>query len=205
MIPRQTLMIAAWLTLSMAPAAAAEAPAIGEARTLLEAGRLADAATMLQTHLLDAPDDDSARFALGGVQFLQATERLGQSLYRHGLEPDVFAMPLFRLPVPHNATPEPLTYEKARAIIQRFVDDLMVAEATLARVDDPSAQFPLAIGLVRFDLDGDGTATDRETLWEVYRAINNAPPAPPEDVAKFTIDFDGSDAPWLRGYGHLLM
>jgi len=201
------LVIAALLMLGVAPAAAAEAPAIGEARALLEVGRLADAAATLETHLQNTPGDDSARFALGGVQFMQATERLGQSLYRHGLEPspDVFAMPFFRMPVPHNPAPEPLTYEKARAIIQRFIDDLAIAEATLAQVQDSNAQFPLAIGLVRFDLDSDGTPTDRETLWEVYRRLNNAPQLPPEEVAKFTIDFDGSDAPWLRGYSHLLM
>ena len=207
MAPRWTLVIAAVLALGAVPAAAAEAPAIGEARGLLEAGRLADAAATLETHLQNTPGDDSARFALGGVQFMQATERLGQSLYRHGLEPspDVFAMPFFRMPVPHNPAPEPLTYEKARAIIQRFIDDLAIAEATLAQVQDSNAQFPLAIGLVRFDLDSDGTPTDRETLWEVYRRLNNAPQLPPEEVAKFTIDFDGSDAPWLRGYSHLLM
>jgi hypothetical protein len=209
MTSRRILMLAAVLTLSLAPAAlrAAEAPAIEAARTFLQAGRLADAAAALDSHLRESTDDDSARFALGGVQFMQAVERLGQSLYRHGLEPspDIFAMPFFRMPVPHNPAPEPLTYEKARAIIQRFVDDLAVAEATLAQVDDPNAAFPLAIGLVRLDLDGDGIATDQETLWEVYRRINNAPQVPPEDVARFTIDFDGSDAPWLRGYSHLLM
>jgi hypothetical protein len=210
MTPRRIVILAALLALGTTmPVAAprAAAPAIEEARNSLQAGRLADAASSLGSHLQGSPDDDSARFALGGVQFMQAVERLGQSLYRHGLEPspDIFAMPFFRMPVPHNPTPESLSYEQAQAIIQRFVDDLAVAEATLAQVDDPNANFPLAIGLVRFDLDGDGVATDRESLWEVYRRLNNAPQLPPEEVAKFTIDFDGSDAPWLRGYSHLLM
>ena len=77
---------------------AAQSSAIEEAQgTNLEAGRLADAAATLDGHLRNSPEDDAARFALGTVQFMRATERLGQSLYRHGLEPspEVFAMPFF--------------------------------------------------------------------------------------------------------------
>src|SRR5262245_47631588 len=87
---RRIRMLAALLVLGIAPAAgarAAEAPAIEEARLALNGGRLADAAAALDSRLRESPDDDSARLALGGVQFMQAAERLGQSLYRHGLEP----------------------------------------------------------------------------------------------------------------------
>ena len=188
-------------------ATAAESPGIEAAKADLAAGRLADAAASLEGHLRDAPADDTGRFMLGAVQFMQAAERLGQSLYRHGLNPapEVFSVPFFRLPVPYNANPEPLTYDQARAMIRQFTDDLAVAEATLAQVDDPAVQLPLAIGQIRLDLNGDGTATDQESLWQLYRQINQAPDLPPEQVAQFVIDFDGSDAPWLRGYSHLLM
>jgi hypothetical protein len=205
-LPR-ILAAAAVLVCGVAAPAAAQAPAIEEARTYLEAGRLADAAATLAGQLQDSPEDDAARFALGTVQFTQAVERLGQSLYRHGLEPspEVFAMPFFRMPVPRNPAPEPITYDQARAMIQRFVDDLAVAEATLAGVANADVQLPLAIGLIRLDLDADGVATDQESLWQLYRQIGNAPQVPPEQVKQFIIDFDGSDAPWLRGYSHLLM
>jgi hypothetical protein len=144
---------------------------------------------------------------LGAVQFMQAAERLGQSLYRHGLNPapEVFSVPFFRLPVPYNPNPEPLAYNQARAMIRQFADDLAIAEATLVQVDDPTVQLPLAIGQIRLDLNGDGAATDAESLWQLYRQINQAPDLPPDQVAQFVIDFDGSDAPWLRGYSHLLM
>lgn len=199
--------VAAVLACGMAAPAAAQAPAIEEARAYLEAGRPAAAAATLAEHLQESPEDDAARLALGSVQFMQATEALGQSLYRYGLEPspEVFAMPFFRLPVPRNPAPEPITYDKARAMLQRFVDDLAVAEATLAQVEIADVQLPLAIGLVRLDLNGDGVATDQESLWELYRQIGNSPQLPPEQVKQFIIDFDGSDAPWLRGYSHLLM
>jgi hypothetical protein len=201
------------LLLSLVPAAigtgpaAAEQPIIEAAKADLAAGRLAHAAATLEEHLRDASADDTARFMLGAVQFLQAAERLGQSLYRHGLNPapEVFSVPFFRLPVPYNANPEPLAYDQARAMIRQFADDLAVAEATLAQVDDPAVQLPLAIGQIRLDLNGDGAASDAETLWQLYRQISQAPDLPPDQVALFVIDFDGSDAPWLRGYSHLLM
>ena len=187
--------------------AAAEQPVIAAATADLAAGRLADAAAALEEHLRDTPADDTARFMLGAVQFMQAAERLGQSLYRHGLNPapEVFSVPFFRLPVPYNPNPETLTYDQARAMIRQFTDDLAIAEATLAQVDDPAVQLPLAIGQIRLDLDGNGAAANAETLWQLYRQINGAPDLPPEQVAQFVIDFDGSDAPWLRGYCHLLM
>jgi hypothetical protein len=199
-------ILAALVLLSSGTPAAA-ASAIEEATALLQSGNLAGAAARLDGSLQQAPGDQTARFALGAVQFMQATERLGQSLYRHGLEPspEVFAMPVFRLPVPRNPAPEPITYEQARVMIQRFVDDLAIAEATLAQVDSPDVQLPLAIGLIRLDLDADGVAADSETLWQLYRQIAGAPDLPPEQVRQFAIDFDGSDAPWLRGYSHLLM
>ncbi|HVR65273.1 MAG TPA: hypothetical protein VMT98_01435 [Verrucomicrobiae bacterium] len=201
------------LLLALVPAAissnpaAAEQPIIEVAKADLAAGRLADAAVALDGHLRNAPADDTARFLLGAVQFMQAAERLGQSLYRHGLNPapEAFSVPFFRLPVPYNSNPEPLTYDQARAMIRQFTNDLAIAEATLALVDDPVVQLPLAIGQVRLDLNGDGAATDAETLWQLYRQINQAPDLPPDQVAQFVIDFDGSDAPWLRGYSHLLM
>jgi hypothetical protein len=198
--------LAAALALATLPSAA-DATAIEDATAHLNAGRLADAAAVLDGHLAEAPDDDTARFALGAVQFGQAVERLGQALYRHGLEPslEVFAMPFFRLPVPYNPTPAPIDYDKARAILARFVRDLAIAEATLAQVEDAGAQLPLAIGLIRLDLDGDGVATEGESLWRLFQAIGGAPAVTPEQAAQYIIDFDGSDAPWLRGYSHLLM
>ncbi len=201
------------LLLALVPAAigsdpaTAEQPAIDAAKANLSAGRLADAAATLEEHLRDAAADDTARFLLGAVQFMQAAEGLGQSLYRYGLKqsPHGFEVPLFRLPVPYNPNPETLTYDRARAMIRQFTEELAIAESTLAQVDDPSVQLPLAIGQIRLDLNGDGAATEAETLWQIYRQINNAPDVPPEQVAQFVIDFDGSDAPWLRGYSHLLM
>jgi hypothetical protein len=95
-----------------------------------------------------------------------------------------------------------------RAILQDLVDDLAKAEATLAKVDDPSVKLPLHFGLIALDLNGDGTAGGDETLWKIYASLNNglrlAPDTTPEAVQDFVIAFDHGDVFWLRGYCHLL-
>jgi hypothetical protein len=61
---------------------------------------------------------------------------------------------------------------------------------------------------VRLDFNGDGKATEDETLWKIYAHLNQ----PVErnkvngtDAAGFRITFDRGDVAWLRGYCHLLM
>lgn len=173
----------------------------------LYAGRTDDAAAALQALADQDPADDQARLALGAVQFIQAVERLAQAMYRHGQRSDLhaFMLPFFRLPVADNLAPEPLTYDMLREILQAFVGDLALAEQTLSGVDDPAVRLPLNIGLVHLDLDGDGAIGQDEALWRVYARIAPMRSFTEEEARAFAIDFDGSDAPWLRGYCHLLM
>jgi hypothetical protein len=178
----------------------------------LTAGKLADGARELTAHLKNHPADDQARFGLGTLQFLQAVEHLGQSLHKYGaLGPKswlVAQTPLLRLPVPDNPTPAKVRYDDVRAMLQVLVDDLTVAEATLAGVKDEQVKLPLHFGLVALDLDGDGDAGGDETLWRIYATLNGGlrltPDATPEVVQEFVIAFDYGDVCWLRGYCHLL-
>lgn len=176
-------------------------------QTHLYAGRTAEAADALQIHLEEVSDDDQARFALGAVQFIQAVERLAQSMYRHGLRSsaEVFVLPFFRLPVAENPEPEPFTYEGARTILQRFVNDLALSEQTLGAVNDLGVRLPLNIGLVRLDMNADGEITEDETLWRIFQRIAPLRQVTAAQAQQFVIDFDGGDVPWLRAYCHLLM
>ena len=137
----------------------------------------------------------------------QAVERLAQSTYRHGLRSstEVFDLPFFKLPVPENPEPEPLTYEDARMILMRLVDDLALSERTLGAVDDPGVKLPLNIGLVRLDMNADGEITEDETLWRIVQRIASLPRITQAQAQQFATDFDGSDVLWLRAYCHLLM
>jgi hypothetical protein len=175
----------------------------------LISGDLAGGEKALGATLKDHPDDGSARFGLGAIQFVRAIERLVQAFYKHGLQPDVSGgmIPFARLPVPPNPKPEPISYEDLRRIFEELIADLAKAEATLALVKDDAATLPIHFGLVRLDLNGDGQATEDESLWKFYARLNGQverDKAVATDAAAFRIKFDRGDVAWLRGYCHLL-
>ena len=79
-----SLMIATALSYggTAAPAAGITVAAVQEK---LYAGELAPARAALEAQLLQSPQDDQARMALGTIQFLQAIEHMSQSMYRYSL------------------------------------------------------------------------------------------------------------------------
>jgi hypothetical protein len=166
----------------------------------------------LSTHLNSRSNDDQARFQLGFLQFLRSVERLGGSLYRYGVLSDL-QLPILRLPIPRNPEPQRVDYVKARAVLEQFVEDLSVAEATLAKVKSDKVKVKVPFGLVRLDLDGNGKATEGEELWRLYARltgfagdVGGKDKRPLEEQAKgFVIGLDAGDVHWLRGYCHLLM
>lgn len=207
---RTALVFSLLSTLAMTRAMAAEERPVAE--KFLISGDLAGGQKALNAILEAHPKDDQARFGLGAIQFVRAVEHLVQGFYQHGLHPDLSggAVPFARLPVPVNPDPKPIAYEDLRTIIEDFIDDLTKAEATLGQVRDGAVKLPVRFGLVRLDFDGDGKASEEETLWKIYARLNGrfqadqANPAAGEAEA-FPISFDRGDAAWLRGYCHLLM
>lgn len=153
-----------------------------------------------EARLAAAPDDQTAMMAIGFGRFAAAVQGLAQDLQRHGLSAPGFGMlPFFRLPVPENATPEPLDYQGARQILIRFVGRLAEAEAALAGVTDPAVELPLRPAMIRFDLNGDGIYAEDERFAAIFGAYTRRRGDP-----EGRVDFDASDAPWLMGYTHLL-
>ena len=187
-------------------AIAADAPPIVE--SFLEKGQLADAEVALTKRIAENPDDEQAQFSLGVVQFLQAVEHLGQSYHRYGLRLSGLTslasreIPLLRLPIPKNPHPEEMTYEAGSKLIETFLDELAVAEATLAKVDTTDVKLPLHFGRIRLDLHADGNADDNEALWRLLAAVTGRVDQAAGE--NFLITFDGGDVHWLRGYCHLL-
>lgn len=173
-------------------------------RTHLSAGTIAAGETALAARLA-AQDDPETAFGLGVIRTIAAVERFGQALYRHGFEVRNGGMPLFRLPVPTNPTPERLDYAGMRAIFARLVTDLDGADAALARVGTARVELALQPATIRIDLSGTGQAASRETLATLLVRIEPAMGRiAPEAAARFTIRFDASDATWLRGYTRLV-
>lgn len=182
----------------------ADPPAIEK---FLMEGRLADGAVAMDAILEKEPGNAEARFSLGVTQFLQAVESLGQDQHRFGLLGNRRrAMPFMRLPVPENDKPEKISYLKAREIVQKYVNGLTKAEATLATVKPANTKLPLTIGQIRLDLDGDGVASDEESLWNILDAINGGGSTSDSKapVNQFVIAFDDADVLWLRGYCHVM-
>lgn len=176
----------------------------------------------------------TADFAHGVTLFLGAVEGLVSDLSRHGLRrDDVLGLPFVRLWVPPpKGTPETMTYERFREMLQRFVDRLAEAEAVLVRIDDPGAVLPIRPAGPRLDLNGDGQYDTHERLLPILTQIVDPGRVPDDEywqeIARVTDDFvrrlaegdeaalaerdkiapvfgyDRGDAAWLAGYAHLL-
>jgi len=147
--------------------------------------------------------DANAKFGLGLIRFSRAVERLAQSLHRYGLRaPQGINMPFVRMPVPENATPDVLTYEGFRAVLQDFATDLQSADAVLAEIGEAPVKLPIDLSRVRIDMAGNGAVGDDERLMSLFGSMEPGAAANPGD---FLAVLDRGDVFWLRGYCHLIM
>ena len=188
----------------------------------LTEARLAEAEALAEARLAAAPGDAQAGFALGLVRFLDAVEGLGQGLHRYGLasaygNPVGQALgggvPFLRVPIPENPSPEPVTYDGLRAVLQGFVTDLAEAERALGGVPAGEFELPLRVPLVRLDFDGDSEGAPGESVGALFLAVTGLDLVSAEwadwagDVADGSLPpfgLDDSDVPWLQAYCHLL-
>lgn len=178
----------------------------------LMASRLAVGQTSLLERELAAqlgrrPNDNQLIFALGATQFLLTVEGLSQDLYRYGLKVypglETF-VPMLSFALPQNPAPEKLDYDKMRAIFKRALRGFENSERTLARMGSSEVQLPLDLGLMRFDIDRDGTASEHEGFSAIFATpFGNAPWMNPAN--RIAIGFDRGDAAWLRGYCNLII
>ena len=176
------------------------------AREHLHAGTLVAGTVALAAKVKANGGDREARFGLGLVGFARAVEHLGQSLYRYGLTPPkTLSIPLLRLPVPANPTPEPISYQAFRDILKVFDDDLAAAEAALQKVGDDNVSIVIDLARVRFDLRGDGKAAEDESLAYIIGSLMQRPAAKTATSVSLEVKFDTGDAQWLAGYSHALM
>ena len=170
----------------------------------LYAGDLKGGLARLETF---AASDQEAKFGAGLIRFVAVLEGFAQGLYRHGFAaPDggpMMGRPL-AMPVPPNPDPEPLTYDKFRAMLQRLVDDLDAARTVLLEAG-ASGDYVVPIEPLRLhvDIDGDGTVSEQETIGALISTILGSSPSEPEPP-QVTIGFDRADAIWLAGYTQVL-
>lgn len=160
----------------------------------------------------------SERFALGGVRLLAGVERALQLRYRVGLAGGVAEMsglPLLRLPVPENPSPDPFEPAMIEELFAGALSDMAGALEALAPIADGD-EVALRVDLADLwlDVDADGARGPGEGLAEVAATLLAPPggmafddmgnPIPFEPGPPPVIRFDTADAAWLAGYAHLL-
>ena len=174
---------------------------------LLNAGKLAEAKTRLVERLRTEPENDNYRLELGMVQFFQAIESMGQSLYRFRPQDNIGMglIPLLRIPVPTNPRPDEVRLDDIRAAMQQVGHGLDECYETIAAIDDSNVKLSAPIFQVHFDLDRNGKTSEEEQLFEISkRLISNRLRNRGEELAETAFDFDMADAEWLKGYCCLL-
>ncbi|HEY9733564.1 MAG TPA: hypothetical protein V6C89_16715 [Drouetiella sp.] len=174
----------------------------------LLAGDLAGGESHLNQYLCNHPRDDQARFGLGILQFLRAVESLGQDLYRYGMRVDASGnslSPLTRLPLQGNPTPQILTYNAAREMVDSFRIGVLKAESTLSAIQSDDLKLPLHFGMIKMKFNGQGAATGEydDSLWNIYSNVTGNRSIKREQAERFLICFDRGDVHWLRGYCHV--
>ncbi len=163
------------------------------------------AATETQLAALPSPSA-SDRFALGGVRFLRGIERALQTRYRLGMSGKTMDVPVLRLDVAENPSPEPFYPEAIEEIFAALVQDMANAGAALDPIggtDDLALMLNLAD--LWFDVNMNGARDTGEGVAEMAAGTilprrfgrNNTGTLP-------TIRFDHADAAWLHAYTHLI-
>jgi len=173
-----------------------------ELETFLHAGDFNVGLLEFQTQILDMPEYDNVRFQLGLTQFFSSIERLGQSLHRFGVKPSIDDVPFVRLPVPENPTPDTITYVQFRRILVDLIRDLDDVDSTLALIKADDVAVPLRLGVIRFDMDGDGKA--EQELTAILKQLHQEEFAFLQGNETLPVDFDRGDVTWLRIYCQLM-
>lgn len=205
------------LALLATPALAGPVLAETDASALIAAEGLAGAEAVLASLPEPTP---SERFALGGVRFLGGVERALQLRYRVGLSEGLAVLsglPVLRLPLPENPTPEPFEPAMIAELFETVSVDMAEAAGTLQMIEDgDEVAVTIDMADLWFDVDADGARGPGEGVTEVAATLldsgfgfeefdefgNLIPPAEPGPPP--VVRFDTADAAWLKAYAHLL-
>lgn len=152
-----------------------------------------------------------ACFGLGLLQLVQAYENLAQGFYRHGATLPSGAPLSLVLGIdgsgnatPANPSPEPLSYEQLRDLLNSFVLQLDSAKVSFEEAGE-AGDYVITIDplQVRIDLDGNGERLEGETLGALLASASEFADmsAPMPDTS---IGFDRADAIWFAGYTQIV-
>ena len=206
LLPTFVSLVAACATVVSNPFANAQDNDPPFVEQFLISGKLDDGAKQLKQKLTATPDSDQLHFELGVLQFFQTIEHFGQSLYSFGPDQNIGLgfLPFLRMPVPENINPEKVTLDDFRGALERMVNDLQEADQTLGKVKSDKVRLPLHVFKFHLDFDKNGKLSADERADGVLQSYLGIRQRANQDFTKVAIDFDRSDAQWLRGYCNLL-
>lgn len=177
-------------------ASAAVAQGFDVSKSIAETGLAATEARL-------SADDPTARFALGGVRFLRAIEATLQTRWRLGINAERTQLPILRLPVPANPTPDPFTPDAITNLFTSLITDLANVRAPLLEIGDSDAvDLPITITDLWFDVNMNGTRDPAESVTDIGGLAMTGRPVTVNDAP--VIHFDTADAAWLAAYTHFL-
>ncbi len=193
------------LILSSGLAIALAGPAVAQTDLSPQIGANGIGPTLESLETIAAPTP-SDRFAIGGLRFLNAVERALQTRYRFGMSgamTETLGIPILRLPIDDNPTPDPFNPEVVEQMFADVAHDLDLAITALAEISDTDAVgVSINTADLWFDINMNATRDAGEDLLNVAGMTLNrgmggtfVPPV---------IRFDTADAAWLSAYAHLL-
>jgi hypothetical protein len=172
-------------------------------------GTMTESVEVLADLLAENPDDDRVRLALGMLKVIKTGESSAQWLYRYGAGNPTKNVGMFVFPmlgaIPANENPERIRYEDIDTFIQSWMTELAEAEAILTKIKDGSVGLDVDLAQFRFDLNGDGVASDNETAGAALTFLFTGGRNRGEEIPSFIIGADRTDAEWLIAYCHVFM
>jgi hypothetical protein len=165
----------------------------------------ADGLARTEAHLAALEDPTPTElFALGGVRFLGGIEAALQARWQVGLDSEMLrslGIPLLRLPIAPNPSPDVFRPEMIDAIFAAASADMTEAARTLDGIEG-EVSLPIDVADLWFDVNGNGSRDVGESVIDIAGfALGGGFGQSPDAV---TIRFDTADVAWLRAYAHLL-
>lgn len=156
-----------------------------------------------------APANNVERFSLATLQAIDGLQRFSVGFNRFGLSSQ-FArngLPFLRAIIPSRETNTILaaTPEAVGALFNDLRAALLRANATLADIDAEEFKVEINLTQARMDFDGDGLASDHETLVRSLGGILGFRSRSSSAAQEIVVHFDSADAMWLKGYTHFLI
>ena len=177
-----------------------------EVEQFLIRGELQDGEKQLRTKLAAAPENDQIRFELGILQFFQTVEHLSQNLYELGQKRNIGLgfVPFLRMPLPDNPAPQEVRLDDFRKVIAETITDLERVDETLSKITSDDVNARLHLFKFHMDFNNDGKIDPDEKVRELFARYLGIRQRANQDLTEVPIDFDRSDAEWMRGYCNLL-